>query len=539
MKKFEFSWSRFFSVAMCGAMLLFAGCEEIPEDPNDGDDSTGTFKIEFSNVTKNNADVAITSAIETKANVYAIVYDAEVGVEGHCADFATELAGNWAADYLVDLPYNTNFRDWIFYGMGQLMADVEYIVIVAPEENPSVENMEYVIYKHEPVTINYTVGETTANATLTQDSNGPSYVNVKVALTEGAQYFYGFIQEKNWGTGMTDAEVLEYLNVANGTPTTQEMVTYDGDPNTEVRLLVYVFDSNYVGKVVTAKFSTAALTFSTTASINNHTINKTGLDNVNVTLTVKGTIKKLLYVYYLKSDVDSSPEFYGPTPVENQLAQLGEEMGTSVEAVAGHTYTFNLDKMKSQVVYVMGIDDKDVPTHVYHFNVNTEDAFKFNSEASLPTVTAVSYCFELAMDANYNNDYANSTWTNMDTVTSPEAVFMETSETYTSCKYAAFKFEFNWGSITPLNVWVLGEDMLEYNPLTGVAQQDAMKVVNLGNLTANPTVAYSGYVMTRMAKYDADYNATYSPMSFYIVYEDANGVSPYIKVTPEDYMAKE
>ncbi len=559
MKKFEFSWSRFFSAAMCGAMLLFAGCEE------ENGPEAGLFTIEITDGTEY-GDYTIT-APEGTTQFYMDI--AELGSsyteEDAISAFLNGISSPENASYYLkeENPYSSSIAAfWAHPMMGPmpLGEGITYMIMVAPIDNPTADAVEYKTYTHGggsgdvPV---YTLGETTADVTISEATATANSLSVTITPGEGSSFFSYWMSEYDWENYTTPEAQMEYVTSGGFSHETEYVESTSGEPETTYYLVVYVFDSNNVGKIYTREASTTGLVESSvTMSV---VLDAETVGETSATLEIKpvgGEIVK--FSYYVKD------EFYMGT--EEDLMrdlQLGN-YGTPVETLAAdNRYLIeSLKRFASNSVYVVGFDAEGKPTAVVKVDVDTSGSFNYVNDAKSVSVSKVEYTYDLFWDWNVYppvvNDVTAMTWVDLATVESfDEFVYTEEDAEgnitmTTTAKSGSYRVTVQWPEgFTPNNVWMT-DSVSMGGELTGMPNKaETASIYNkvselITNGMYDMAIAKQGYLgdvsLCSIQYHEVDWMPVFDSASgpvIYIAFDDAEGnIYPYVTVDLNNYISQ-
>ncbi len=551
---------------MCGAVLLFAGCEQTnPEQEPDPtpEPQEEVFAIEFSAEANEYGNFSIT-AEEGNESFYLYVSDMtqwETTEEEEQARFLEELAGENASAYLVEVeefPYSTSIGQ-ILIGSPMLLpmpltSGNTYVVMVAPVENPTAEDVVCRTYTHVGVApVEYTLGETAANVTFGTPVATSTSVSVEITPAEGSSFFLAWMTEYDWTDNPTDENKLAYvINSSYGDPYTE---MYDNpyeylSPGTKYYLVVFVFDSNNVGKIVTLETETLGMTFNESIKMNVEVVS-TGIQNAVVSISATG------------GDIASFSYFVAESYEYRDAAQIEEALATGTEfsavPVSAAEFTENnqypvefYTPFDIYTLYVVGFDADGRPTRAANAVINTSEAFKYVEAAAGPTVTSVDYTLTL-MDENYMFiPFEDLKWSALSELESFESfVQVDNDENGNPMSYypksGAYKLNIDWGNIPHDKIWISHSGVFEYEGGLPEVERAATQAIVKAAMSVENENAVHGCINMELCKVNAEYNeegtvqtlTSVEAMTIYVAYGDAEGnVYTYFEVDLNDYLKK-
>ncbi len=564
MKKFEFSWNRFFSAAMCGAMLLFAGCEE--ENGPEGND--GQFTIEVVGST-DDADFTITPPAGI-TQFYLSVTDMtqwNSTVEEEKDTFLNSLADNASyhlitEDMMTDGKYSGRIMPFISEIYSPLINGHTYMIMVAPvADDLTADSIEYKEYIHEggepaePQVV-YTIGETTANVTLGDATVTTSSFTVQITPDPGTSFMFARVPASDIAQYPSDEDKLAKI-IESGVYYYSEKYNNPFEscsPDTEYYLFVYVFSTDTtVGKIVTKKVRTDSFSYSETVTMDVSVVN-TGMKNVVVGISPDGG--EITSFSYLLADTDADA-----AAIEEGLATRSNYDAITIydfEFTENKQYTLELmDIFGVYTLYVVGFTTDGTPTHAVNVPIDATNTFKYKEQAAVtPVVTEVKYTLDKTLDDYLNplplDQMAQLNWSSLSDLESFESFVNIEIDPATNKPYSIWAkspcFKLEWNDFGHNNIWVATS--LQIESLASVPEVATKTIVTASLNTMGESSLYNaknGYIsLSESFIINSGYNAqnilelkSVKAVKLYIAYDDAEGnIYPYFTVDLNDYLKK-
>ncbi len=485
--------------------------------------------IEVTNQTVRDADVMIAAFGMEKAYFGLYSFASAEGAEQEALiaetkeEFLEHLKWNatWG-DY--DLPDNrfegklSELNSKFNWNTG-LIPGHTYMIMAVPADNMSVDEIEYRLVEMKDIEL----GQTDAFVTISNVKAEQTEVSATITPSEGSEFRYLYMTAEEYMECTTDE--LKKEKIMRDTQTSYaegcKAARSGLNPDTDLYLVILVYDVDYVGRIISQSIATEGLNFSNETV--SYKVISTRVNSADIEVAVSGGVVSLRYYF---SPVSNYAE--GGFPAfrledADMVMALGELYGIkTIETLnSDGRYTIDgMEAMEDQYLFVTGIDASGKATKTAYMEVSTKSAFKAGwtpEPAVLPVINDVLYV------TDYVADNPGAVWNRMSELKSPASL---------NGSMGAFKLDVNWNGIDVRNVWlIIG------NPgFSGSAFEDTQTIIRLRSSeysTPDYKLQTSDYGSLRAM--DDSFGESL-PQTIYMAYEDMDGrFYPYIEIIPEDF----
>ncbi len=430
-----------------------------------------------------------------------------------------------------------------------------YFIAVLPKHNKTSNACVY-----ELVTLKwYTLTEDSSviaddAITFTDLKETFTSVSAKVNLKSGSDLKYRFttITEAEYSSDYEgDTEGLMNLAIGTNSSTGSKKASStcsisSPEPETSYMIIVYVYNSEGVGRVFMQKVSCPALTYSDAIQLEEPVVTYTGVRSVDIKIKATGdNLKSIRYGYINKTTFDDANGIYKGQDSAAELELIKNLSLKGKKTIAKANFAgddiYNIDLMyfmEEQYLFIIAIDENDMTTHAKKVVINTATPFEtgFDENLKKPEIRGVYYV-ESSNKTEYGKalNASDSKWVNMNTITDVETL---------NGKTGFYQLDINWETEGIKNIWLCSDNKQNYKDAYALSETDmkanAKAIIakrygttagSLQNGADFRTYHVSEYKLLREKNDDG----TYSAKTIYCAWETVDGKFGYMPIIPEEY----